>query len=645
MQSSFNVPELQQFMVDNCCSPLFSISTADLNINGGGGPPKHHHQHHHPPPPPQLMHHHHPQQQRFLHPVPITQQFLEQYNTFHAYEQQRRLHHHLGLDQGPSGSDNPPAAAFLAPNFKLSVNVNDSGGGDDDKDEGLLRGDDGSDGRGTSVTPHRWQREEGSSIKQPFWKPLEIDYINRNNNDSTTTTNNNDNNNDNNNHKRMRDKLGTSSSPIKYFKKSNESSDININHNSDEGNHSGSNYGIFGELEAIYSTHGGGAGSALTIENHPSVAQLAAQQPALRNPIEAVDRGSDASIGEEPPQKKPTTAHQKPRKKKSMRRHLTSMAAFFEGLMNKLTEQQECLHKTFLDAMERRDRERTERDEAWRRQEASRTAREAATRAQERALAFSREAAIVSFLENFTGETINLPTAAAEKEEVAAAGGEQSQLANPNRWPKAEVQALIRVRSGLETRFQEPALKGPLWEEVSSSMARLGYRRSAKRCKEKWENINKYFRKTKDSPKKRPQHTKTCPYFQQLDQLYSNKAPPPIATNAAERKDDVGLLQAMIGSAEKNPHHNYVGIKVGEMENLSVDFDNAEAGKGLLELGRGERRIADEGDDEGDDHDDDDDDDECNEEGEEGEGDNQEHIREQEREHSHSTSLLFGLES
>ncbi|KAK1326572.1 hypothetical protein QJS10_CPA01g00434 [Acorus calamus] len=438
MQSSFNVPELQQFMVDNCCSPLFSISTADLNINGGGGPPKHHHQHHQPPPPPQLMHHHHhPQQQRFLHPVPITQQFLEQYNTFHAYEQQRRLHHHLGLDQGPSGSDNPPAAAFLAPNFKLSVNVNDSGGGDDDNDEGLLRGDDGSDGRGTSVTPQRWQREEDSSIKQPFWKPLEIDYINRNNNDSTTTTNNNDNNNNNNddNHKRMRDKLDTSPSPIKYFKKSNESSDININHNSDEGNHSGSNYGIFGELEAIYSIHGGGAGSALTIENHPPVAQLAAQQPALRNPIEAVDRGSDASIGEEPPQKKTMMTHQKPRKKKSMRRHLTSMAAFFEGLMNKLTEQQECLHKTFLDAMERRDRERTERDEAWRRQEASRAAREAATRAQERALASSREAAIVSFLENFTGETINLSTTAAAAEK--------------KRWPPPEgSKASWRTRTG-----------------------------------------------------------------------------------------------------------------------------------------------------------------------------------------------------
>ena len=32
-------------------------------------------------------------------------------------------------------------------------------------------------------------------------------------------------------------------------------------------------------------------------------------------------------------------------------------------------------------------------------------------------------------------------------------------------------------------------------------MATAGYRRSAKRCKEKWENINKYFRKAKESGK------------------------------------------------------------------------------------------------------------------------------------------------
>ena len=96
--------------------------------------------------------------------------------------------------------------------------------------------------------------------------------------------------------------------------------------------------------------------------------------------------------------------------------------------------------------------------------------------------------------------------------------------ATSSRWPKAEVHALIQLRSNLDTRYQEAGPKGPLWEEISAGMRRLGYNRSAKRCKEKWENINKYFKKVKESNKKRPEDSKTCPYFHQLDALYRNKA-------------------------------------------------------------------------------------------------------------------------
>ena len=93
-----------------------------------------------------------------------------------------------------------------------------------------------------------------------------------------------------------------------------------------------------------------------------------------------------------------------------------------------------------------------------------------------------------------------------------------------SRWPKAEVHALIQLRSNLDTRYQEAGPKGPLWEEISAGMRRMGYNRNAKRCKEKWENINKYFKKVKERNKKRPEDSKTCPYFHQLDALYRNKA-------------------------------------------------------------------------------------------------------------------------
>ncbi|KAA0059758.1 trihelix transcription factor GT-2 [Cucumis melo var. makuwa] len=106
-------------------------------------------------------------------------------------------------------------------------------------------------------------------------------------------------------------------------------------------------------------------------------------------------------------------------------------------------------------------------------------------------------------------------------------GGENysiSPASSSSRWPKVEVQALIKLRTNLETKYQENGPKGPLWEEISSAMKKLGYNRNAKRCKEKWENINKYFKKVKESRKTRPEDSKTCPYFHQLDALYREKS-------------------------------------------------------------------------------------------------------------------------
>lgn len=102
------------------------------------------------------------------------------------------------------------------------------------------------------------------------------------------------------------------------------------------------------------------------------------------------------------------------------------------------------------------------------------------------------------------------------------------------RWPREEIQALINLRCKLSSNSSTDhddssssskegaiAKAAPLWERISQGMLELGYKRSAKRCKEKWENINKYFRKTKDSNKKRSIDSRTCPYFHQLSCLYS----------------------------------------------------------------------------------------------------------------------------
>ncbi|KAJ4719637.1 Trihelix transcription factor [Melia azedarach] len=91
------------------------------------------------------------------------------------------------------------------------------------------------------------------------------------------------------------------------------------------------------------------------------------------------------------------------------------------------------------------------------------------------------------------------------------------------RWPRDEVSALINLRCSFYNNAddKEGAARTPLWERISQGMLQVGYKRSAKRCKEKWENINKYFRKTKDTNKKRSLDSRTCPYFHQLSTLYN----------------------------------------------------------------------------------------------------------------------------
>ncbi|KAJ3682155.1 hypothetical protein LUZ60_014728 [Juncus effusus] len=282
---------------------------------------------------------------------------------------------------------------------------------------------------------------------------------------------------------------------------------------------------------------------------------------------------------------------------------------FFEGIMKQVMERQEAMQQKFLETIEKREQDRMIREEAWRRQEMARLSREQEILAQERAMAASRDAAVISFIQKMTGQNIPLPTIPApvitvvppppppaptvtttlpppqpppphrshshsqpspmtpppqkpptqtpppqqqpsqppsnqqpphqqsndiiirpssteivlSNPDHSGSGFEHGSSSTSSRWPKAEVHALIKIRSDMDSRYQEAGPKGPLWEEISAGMRRLGYNRSSKRCKEKWENINKYFKKVKESNKKRPEDSKTCPYFHQLDALYRNK--------------------------------------------------------------------------------------------------------------------------
>ena len=246
------------------------------------------------------------------------------------------------------------------------------------------------------------------------------------------------------------------------------------------------------------------------------------------------------------------------RKKKRKRK----WKEFFERLMKQVVDKQEELQRQFLEAVEKRERERLVREESWRAQEIARINREREILAQERSMTAAKDAAVMAFLQKFSekpspqGQSIPQPQPQPRDnnnnnqqqtsqppqtpqpppaplppqptlDTAKTDNGDQTMTtpasASSSRWPKVEIEALIKLRTNLDSKYLENGPKGPLWEEISAGMRRLGFNRNSKRCKEKWENINKYFKKVKESNKKRPQDSKTCPYFHQLDALYRER--------------------------------------------------------------------------------------------------------------------------
>ncbi|KAF4374395.1 hypothetical protein G4B88_026282 [Cannabis sativa] len=201
---------------------------------------------------------------------------------------------------------------------------------------------------------------------------------------------------------------------------------------------------------------------------------------------------------------------------------------FCEEIVKKMMAQQEEMHNKLLEDMVKRDEEKVAIEEAWKKQEMDRMNKELEIMAHEQALAGDRQASIIDFLNKVTQLT------KLDNNNISNNNNKD------NRWPRDEVLALINLRCNLYSTVTTATATGessstsdhhhhhhhhnhkaPLWERISQGMLELGYKRSAKRCKEKWENINKYFRKTKDVNKKRSVDSRTCPYFHQLSSLYN----------------------------------------------------------------------------------------------------------------------------
>lgn len=436
--------------------------------------------------------------------IPFSQQFLQYQHPHYRSMLDHQQHQEIRFEPSPESKNNEGQGVlgpFLPLSFKLGMEA-DSGrsisnayscyeeegeirGGQEDA---LIRGSERycTQARQTSLAvSHCWQNQEDSAIKQPFWKPLNTEFSNGNNNSNIEREKN----------KQEEDQeMYPPPEEIHHHQqiiKSLEENKCRV---------------LFGELEAIYADntnadiHRVASESVLTAEdlptNHnvslPVLAfndsnQASGATTAMATTAAGIDIGSEsASVGGREAEAEATRGEVHKRKRAKESRTSTSMSRFFESLVKKLANHQEDLQKRFMETIERLDQERKEREEAWREQELAKLQKEAAARAHERSLASSREAALVSYLEKLTGQKIKFQPIKNEDKSCYS----YTKL-NNKRWPQAEVEALIQIRSSLESKFRELGPKGLLWEEISNSMASMGFQRSARRCKEKWENMHK----------------------------------------------------------------------------------------------------------------------------------------------------------
>ncbi|GMH28734.1 hypothetical protein Nepgr_030577 [Nepenthes gracilis] len=158
------------------------------------------------------------------------------------------------------------------------------------------------------------------------------------------------------------------------------------------------------------------------------------------------------------------------------------------------------------------------------------------------------------------------------------------------RWPRQETLTLLEIRSWLDHKFKESNQKGPLWDEVSRIMCKEhGYQRSGKKCREKFENLYKYYKKTKDGKAGR-QDGRNYRFFRQLEALYGETSNAGCATDTHVagtntnsslqfQHNSTAAATCILPDQEAAAFHRPVGLSADSISSLSEssDFDSPSA--------------------------------------------------------------------
>ncbi|CAN4121407.1 unnamed protein product [Withania somnifera] len=139
------------------------------------------------------------------------------------------------------------------------------------------------------------------------------------------------------------------------------------------------------------------------------------------------------------------------------------------------------------------------------------------------------------------------------------------------RWPRQETLTLLEIRSRLDFKFKEANQKGPLWDEVSRIMSEEhGYQRTGKKCREKFENLYKYYKKTKEGKAGR-QDGKHYRFFRQLEALYGETSNNISASASEAQHQGSHFPYNPVNNNNQDPHnfHHYQAPKLSDSMSLS----------------------------------------------------------------------------
>ncbi|KAA8518616.1 hypothetical protein F0562_016090 [Nyssa sinensis] len=277
---------------------------------------------------------------------------------------------------------------------------------------------------------------------------------------------------------------------------------------------------------------------------------------------------------------------EKRKKRRGKRSWKAKIKDFIDMQMRKLMEKQEAWLEKMMKTIERKEEERMLREEEWKKEEAARMDREHKFWANERAWIEARDAALMEALQKLTGKEL-MASASSPEELMLAELRSLSENQNDQNgsetitntvkvdhsWAECEITRLIQLRSGMESRFQQGGCgEEVLWEEIAAKMACLGYDKSASVCKDKWDSINNYLRKTKDycNKKRKENISGSSCYFQNSESIYNQAAPydgvsPPANSNAGNGIND-SCFRFLMGDHGENFWENY-GVKLSKGEN------------------------------------------------------------------------------